>query len=408
MGVLARLWGLRSERPVFVSFSFGLLAFLLLYPAVDWLLRGMGIASGFHFHDFGAYGIAVERWLAGSPIYVPNENGGYHGSYLYPPIVLLVFWPFTELPFSRLLWNGVSVGFLWIGLQSVVSQLAVDLSVPERGLMLWALVGFQPLLLAIKLAQTPAFLTGLLCLSLVGLLRGGDGSRRAQYLSGALTAAVGTIKLTYSTAGAHLLAHRDRLLGALVSGGVLAVTSVLFFGLQTNVAYFEVLAWGFEQSRVVRSPALWLAPYYKPLYWLPGSLFIRIGASLLIAVGAVLAGATASREVFALGVVSFSLLSPLTYTYYFVAVLPAVVLMVAIEFEQDGLPSLPLFGLFLLAVHSYGLKFIVDVLPHLLSMETALRPLFPALQPGLWGNVLLVGLAALRVSAYIDVPRMLR
>ncbi len=404
MSIASRFWALRRTRPTFVAVTTAFLVFLFAYPFIDWVLRAAGIAGPFGFYDFGAYGGAVNRWLAGEAIYVPNENGGYHQKYLYPPITLLVFWPFTELAHARILWNSFSVALLWLGLQAVVAALDVHMSRLERGLLLWLLLGFQPLLLSLKLAQTAPFLAGLLSFSLAALLRGEFGHREFRYASGLCTAIVGAVKPSYSSVGAHLLADRDRLGGALATGIGLLIASMLLFGVETHVAYLDVLTWGLHHGDSARSPALWLAPYFKPLAWIPGSIYLRIGASLLIAIGALMAASDADREVFALGVVAFPLLSPLTYAYYFVPVIPAIVVMLAVEFERDGYPLLPVLGLWILAIHSYGLRLLVVDLPDLLGLGNMYEPLYPLLQPGTWGLILLIGLAGYRVAETIERP----
>jgi len=123
----------------------------------------------------------------------------------------------------------------------------------------------------------------------------------------------------------------------------------------------------------------------------PYSLAIRVAASLAIVVG-VLRADGAVREVTALGFAAVPLLAPLTYAYYFVAALPAVVLLVAAELDRpDGRPALPVVGLLLIQFHSYGLRWAGMTAPE--GVPAVL------LQPGLYGNLLLVGLAAARVAA---------
>lgn len=438
MAVLDRLWSLRRDRPVFVSGSLLLLAFYATYPFVDAWLRSIGVAPEFMFWDFGAYGGGVSRWEAGEAIYKQKANGSYHQSFLYPPVVLLFFVPFLRLlpgffgwldgllggvvllgPVvgylasirPAVLWVGASVLLLWVALVLAIDELGLDLTRVESVALLWLLLGFQPLLLSVKMGQMAAFLAGLLTLSLVGILRDTDGRRVVALASGAATAVVGITKLTYSFAGAHLLADRDRMIGAVATGIGLVVVSIVVFGLDAHLTYLDVLAWGVGTGDSARSPALWLAPYYKPLSWVPANLAVRILAALLISAGAVLAAGDATREVFALGVAAIPLFSPLTYAYYFVALLPAVAALIAVELDRDGHPTTVLVGFFLVSIHSYGLKFVVDVLPGLLdllpllaNMDATLRPFYPMLQPGLWGNAIVVGVAAIRVAQAARIP----
>lgn len=388
MSLLRRLLARRDEHPRFVAVALLALAALATYPAVDWYLRAADIAPRFGFWDFGAYSAAVDRWQAGESLYVQNDGGGYHGSYLYPPVALLAFVPvLLTLPFrpAVLLWSAGTIGLLWIALQRLATALGADFHPLERLGVLALIVGFHPVLLSVKLGQTAAALGALLTFAASASLRD-----RA-YLSGALTACCGVIKLPYAPAGAHLLEHRDRFVGAVAGGLVLLALSLLVFGVDAHRTFLDVLAWGINEGTAARSPTIWLPPYYRPFYGVPYSLAIRILASLAIVVG-VLRADGAVREITALGFAAVPLLAPLTYAYYFVAAVPAVVLLVAAELDRpDGRPTLPLVALLLIQFHSYGLRATGTVAPEWIP------GLF--LQPGLYGNLLIVGLAGVRVAA---------
>lgn len=388
MSVIRRLLARRADRPAFVALSVGVLLALALHPAVDWYLRVIDVAPPFRFWDWGAYSAAVDRWMAGDPIYVETESDGYHGGYLYPPVVLLVFAPLDlALPFADAAagWAVCTVGLLWVALQRLATALDAPLARWERVALLPVVVGFQPLLLSVKLGQTAAFLGAVLTLAASASLRG------RTYTSGVLTACCGVVKLPYAPAGAHLLGDRTRFVGAVGGGGALVVLSVAVFGVDAHLTYLDVLAWGIREGSAARSPRLWLPPYYRPLYGVPHALALRLVASLAIGGGVLRAAPAAVRESTALGFAAVPLLAPLTYAYYLVAALPAVVLLVAAELDRPaGRPAVPVAGLLLVHVHSYGLR---------LAGETA--PAWVAdvvLQPGLWGNLLLVGLAGVRVA----------
>ncbi|MEF8856205.1 MAG: glycosyltransferase family 87 protein [Haloplanus sp.] len=389
MSLFRRFLALRDDRPWFVAVSLLALIALGTYPVVDWYLRLLDIAPRFAFWDFGAYAAAVERWHAGESLYVRNDDGGYHGSYLYPPVALFAFIPFLlTLPFrpAALLWTAVTLALLWLATQRLVTALGGSFHPAERLAVLPLVVGFHPVLLSAKLGQTAAALGALLTFAASTSLRG-----RA-YLSGAFTACCGVIKLPYAPAGAHLLGSRDRFAGAVVGGLGLLCLSVLAFGVGAHRTFIDVLAWGVSEGSSARSPTIWLPPYYRPLYGVPYSLAIRIVASLAIVVGVVRAAPDATRESTALGFAAVPLLAPLTYAYYFAAALPAVVLLVAAELDRPtGRPAIPVVGLLLLHVHSYGLRGLGAVAPEWLPAVL--------LQPGLYGNLLIVGLAGVRVAA---------
>lgn len=407
MVLASRLWSLRQERPAFVAASVLTLAVLFVYPAVEWVVRSLGVAQPWTYNDFGAYMGAVETWQAGDPLYVPNEEGGFWGQYLYPPVFLLLFWPLASLPFAAagLAWGVVSVALLWVGLQLVVARLGVSLRWWERLLGLWALAGFHPLLLSFKMGQTGGFLAAMLAFALAALLA--DDRPRAT-LAGALTVFVTTFKLAYAPVDAHMLADRRRFLGGVAAGVALVGLSVATFGVETNLAYLDVLVWGFEHgsgSDRLPKASLWHPPYFRPLHWLPAAAVVRGVVAVAVAVAATLAR-DADREVFALGVATFLLITPLPYVYYFVAALPALLASLAVEWERDGHLAVPVVVLLLLQVHAYGLRLLVGELPTLLGGLPDL--VYPLLQPGLWGVLLFFALASYRVGQAVVVPPVVR
>ncbi len=432
MSALARLWGLRDERPLLVWVTLSTLAVFLAYPFVDWYLRPAVAVplcnAGFCFNDYGAYAGGVERWLAGGEIYV-RTDGSFHGTYLYPPVTLLYFLAFQGVDFvtTGYLMGALGVGLLWVGLVAAVELLGLRLSWPERLLLVWPILGFQPVLYTIKLGQVSILLAALQTFALVGLLlerrhrASAGGSRRerlAGLASGALTTLGSVFKLFYAPSGAHLLRSRRRLAGALGTAGVLAAVSVAVFGLEHNLRYLAVLAWGKGWGAAL-PPWFWHAGYYEPLValsqaWTPLSTLVRGGVLVGVVVLSLLGrGGDADLETFALGVAAIPFLAPTAYTHDFVVLLPAVAALVAVEFRRAGgvartasgdggvlarpRPWLPVFALLLLNVQAYGLKLVVHHLPPS-GLTATLSGLTLVLQPALWGNLALLGLAAYRVA----------
>lgn len=404
MSALRQLWTLRQRRPWFVAGSLAVLAFLVVYPAVQWWLQSVGIAGELRYFDLGAYRTAVGNWQAGDPIYVPDDDGDYHGGYLYPPVYVLLFWPLSELSFREAghLWNVLSVATLWVGLQAVIAAYGQRLAWYERGLLLWAIVGFHPTILSIRLAQVSVFLAGLLAIALAALVYGErTDSTFAQYASGVATALGGTMKLIYAPAGAHLLQNRRRFVGAIAAGLGLLAVSLAVFGVETHRAYLDVLAWGKGWGES-RPPHIWGPAYFRPLQGIDGtaSMVVRIAGTITISALAVY---TTDRDVdaetFALGVAAIPLLAPRAYTQDLVVFLPVVVVLLAAELRRpDGYPLIPVVGLWLAAIHAYGLYLVVEVVPPHLPGGDLLVALAPVLQPGLWATLLFVGLSAWRVA----------
>lgn len=405
MSAWTRLWALRRDRPVFTAVTLATVALLLVYPGIEWVVRSLGIAQPVNYQDFTAYARAVDAWQSGEPLYVAGDDGSYWGEYLYPPVFLLVFWPFTLLAREpgAVLWGVLSVGLLWVALQLVVRRLGVRLAWWERLLGLWLLVGFHPLMLSVKMGQTGGFLAAVLSLAFAWAL---VDETPWSSLSGVATAFVGTFKLAYAPVGAHLLCDRRRFAGAVGGGLGLLALSVAVFGVESHLEYLDVLAWGFQHGRgEPRLPTAtsWAPPYYRQLHWLPAAQVVRGLVALGVALAALFA-TDADREVFALGVATFLLITPLPYVYYFVAVLPAVLGMLAVEFEEAGYPTIPVVSLLLLQVHAYGLRFLAGALPRLFGGLPGF--VYPLLQPGLWGVLLLFGLTAYRVAQSSTTPEL--
>jgi len=451
MSILARLWAARKRRPLTVALSVFVLAFFLAYPFFDWYVRslfaanvsGFGRVTPFTFNDFSAFTTAVDNWYAGDPIYT-KRDGGYHGSYLYPPPYLLLFVPFFELQQATLL-QGIPFadgGFeaaamaqelaflclLWLGLQFVVEEPGYELASYERIGLLWLLFGFQPVLFSFKWGQTAAFQAGVLSFAFVALSWGergdGDGddpdgrgrtrARAWRIVSGALTTVASGMKLFYATSGAHLLADRDRFLGAIAGLVGFGAVSLVVFGPGHTFTYWDVLLWGKGWGTEPIPPWLWGPTYYRPFYVVASrspelAIVARVvGLVVVIALSLLARNAPADRETFALGVAAIPFFAPTAYTYDYAVLLPAVVILLAVELERDrGRPWLPVLAVWLLGVQAYGLKFMVDHLPAFLPAREAIVGLTPVLQPGLWGNLILLGLAAYRVSEHAAGPRTL-
>ncbi len=407
MSLASELWGRRHEHPVLVALSVFTVASMLVWPLVDALLARHEVVhvSPYGFNDFGAYYIAVDNWLSGEPIYTEADDGGFHGSYLYPPFVLPLFYPFAQLGFNAggALFGAFSLVLLWVGIEAVLGELGYDLTVAERLLALFALFGFQPALWNFKWGQVSTLLAALLCFAFYAHERGEHGHTGSQYLSGILTALASGVKLFYATSGTHLLRDWRRFLAGVGTAVFVLVASLTAFGWETHRLYLDVLAWGKGWGAGQHPPAPNQTAYYRPLY-LFDQLFETLGISLpsawmLVATAAgifavivlVLLTRTnpaASRPAFALGVTLIPLFAPRAYTHDLVVLLlPALVLFVSELEREDGYPLIPVIAVLLLHTHTYGTR----VSLHLLDPSWAVL-----LQPGVYGTLLLVGLAAVR------------
>jgi hypothetical protein len=410
VSIAHRLRRRRGERPAFVALSVLTVSVLVGWPAVDALLREIGLALPFGFNDYGAYSGALHRWRTGEAIYVRSEAGGYHGSYLYPPITLLLFVPFATVGFEAgaILFGVVSLVLCWTALAAVARVLGCDLAVEERLVLLVALFGFQPALRDFKWGQLSTLLTALLCFAFYAQERGaravgaGRSARVARFLSGGLTTLASSAKLFVATAGAHLLRDRDRLAGALGLAVAMVVVSLALFGVEAHRSYLDVLLWG-KGWGDHRPTYLWdTSAAYRPLAVLGGvGVAVRaVGVLGVVALTLATRGverADVRRSTFALGVACVPLFAPRADLHDLVVLLlPAVILLAGELDRPGGVPSLPVLSVLFLHVHRYVLELAVAP-PAWLPLAGAVRAHAAWLQPAAWATVLLAGLAAYRI-----------
>ena len=271
MALLRGLWARRRERPALVALSVLTVASVLMWPVVDAFLRHSDIihATPFRYFDFGAYTNAIEAWEAGEPLYVENEDGGYHGSYLYPPVILLVFYPFVKLGWETgpILFGAFSLVLLWIGLEVVAEELGYRLTLPERLILLFGLFGFQPALFDFKMGQVGTLLAALFCFAFYAHERG-ERRGSTQYLSGILTTLGSAVKIYCAAGGAHLLRNRRRFVAAITTAGLLVLASFVIFGVETHQGYLDVLLWGKGWGTDTHFPHTAKPAFYRPMHFL--------------------------------------------------------------------------------------------------------------------------------------------
>jgi hypothetical protein len=411
MSLSRTLWELRRDYPGFVTLSVLTVVTMVCWPIVDaWLQTVEAIhVSDYGFNDFSAYSDAVEHWLADEDIYVQNEDGGYHGSYLYPPFVIPLFYPFAKLNFvtGAVLFGTLSLFLLWVGIEAVVEELGHSLTVPERIVVLFALFGFHPQLWDFKWSQISTLLAALFCFAFYTHERGDRGLWGRQTISGLVTTVGSSVKIFYATSGAHLLRNRNRLLAALSSAAILLAVSLLVFGIDTHLAYLDVLRWGKGWGTEQSAPFMNLTAYYRPMFLI--EQFVEsVGLSVpsvwvipatALGVGGVVWLAVTRRHhpkaawpTFALGVAVVPLFAPRAYTHDLVVLLVPAIILLAVEFDhENGLPWIPVLALLLVHFHSVGTKTAI----HLFGRSEAVL-----LQPGVYGTALLVGLAAVRLAEH--------
>lgn len=426
MGIRRQFRSLWSREPLLVVVGAVTALFLFVWPAVDFHLRAIEVSTPLGYNDFGAYEWAIARWQEGGDIYV-RRSGSFHGSYLYPPVTLLLFVPFVEMGFhtGAILLGALSLVLLWVGLEAVLRVLGHEPRLWHRLLGLVALFGFTPAARDFKWAQIATLLAALLCFAFYAEERaegadpgyagvsGGTSSPRARaafrLASGALTTLASSFKLFYATAGAHLLRDTDRLVGAFVAALGLAGISIGVFGLEAHRRYLEVLAWG-KGWGAVDPIQLWDATAtFRPLRFfgtlaMPAKVLLVLGVIGLALAARGDRSAAARRSTFALGVAAVPLCAPQAALQVLTVLLLPAAILFAMELDRaDGRPWLPVLAVLLLHLHSPGLAVVLHP-PGWLPLGSLLQSQPYWFQPGMYGTFLLVGLAAVRVAEHASLP----
>ena len=419
-----QLWTYRRERPVFVVVSVVTLITLLGWLPVEHHLREMGIGLSYTFNDFSAYTEALNRWLEGTRMYVPQENGGYFGEYLYPPVTVLVFYPFETTGFETgaVLFGFTAIVLLWLGLEGVAGTLGYRLGIWERLGLLVMLFGFQPVIRNFRWTQTATLLTAFLSFAFYFQERaesesapygGSEVSERTRslyrYASGIFTTLGSSFKLFYATSGAHLLRDCRRFAGAIAAAIGLAAASLAIFGVETNLQYLDVLTWGKGWGEGKAMYAWDTAAAYRPMHAFGGlGLYLKI-LGILTVIGLTLAtrnetSRAARHMTFALGVAVVPLFAPKADSHDLVVLVVPAVILLAHELDRpDGYAWIPVLSVLLVHVHRYGLELLTRPEGDFFG-ATLLYDLGAFLQPGMWGTFLLVGLAAHRVAEHAVLP----
>ncbi|GAB3687913.1 hypothetical protein GCM10028857_21510 [Salinarchaeum chitinilyticum] len=387
---------------VFIAFA--------LYIPFNLILLAAGVVE-LRLNDFGAYYNAAVRFLESAPLYkttaeIPtleartSENMGY----LYPPLYVLVFVPFTLFsPFvAGILWNVIVLLFLLWSVSRLISTFDLDVTRNERILLYVLVASFAPTITWMKLGQISGLLAAFLCLS-------GAALRSKRHKLSAVTTVLGSsFKPFYATSGAHLLRDRRRFLSAIASVGGILLLSVILFGVETHLEYIEVLreGKGWETSR---GPSDWHATHFNPFYLLgPFKQVPRVGIVLGTAALALYSNKleTPIEYIFALGVAIVPLAGPTTNTLALNAVIPAMLMVGLYELETEGeVPAVLLISALLIHMHPYTIEILGKLGPQIYPPLEMLAPALPLLQPALYGMILLVGYILYRSLETSSVQR---
>lgn len=370
--------------------------------------------------DFGAFYYAALRVLTGHPLYVAGSVGPQSGvlihpardtpnPFIYSPISVLLFVPFALLPPLRaiLLWNLSSLGLLFVGVLFLLESYDVSLSPHEKLVVLACVTGFYPTIAWLQLGQTTGLITASLCFVAGFVERSGrTNAAKPTRFAGGLSAAVLALKPLYAPAGLFLLRHRRGFLGAIGVGLALAVTSVLGFGIDTNVAYLSYLAKPAYPGASGPHAAAFtpLAPF-GPFAWLVRLLLIGLAAALAWR-SRVLPHSQVDRAILSLGFLLVPILSPKPEFHYVNVVVPVLLVALVTGYRTGRGLLVTLFAIILVQSHYFVRIFLIEIGPNVVGVFSLahVRPVLPFVQPAVLGFAVLIGLFLFRTIVYMTSP----
>lgn len=382
--ILSEFLHYRQSDPVFFYLGVvALSAFALLLP-IELIFEIIGLTpSVLQHNDFSTYYATAEAMLNGEPIYTE----GVVRRYLYPPITVVFFVPFTTLPLpvAAVLWDVLGLAIFVAGALFLLRSYRPDLTIVEMIAVGWFVVGFGPVIVVLQRSQITTFLAGFLCVAAGFLERERADSGTVDW-SGVATAITSFPKLFYATSGAFLLRNRKRLLSGVVAGVALWLVSLGIFGVETHISYLEALA---TPNKFRPNPIKkWQRGFY-PFYVL-GSLerYARVLAILgvisLTMLTRKVSDVRIDREVFALGLLLVPLVNSTGDVLTLTLGIPIVVPVLVNELSSpDGHPVVPLTALLLIHVHTYATAALCCFVPRQIPIFAAFRPIIPFAQPAL-------------------------
>lgn len=375
----------------FVTLPFGVL-----------LLKLTGIADGTNFYDFGAYYNAGERMVNGYPLYdwtttypgvtdLPNSPDRY----LYAPIISLLFAPFTFLPYeiSALAWASISTFVYISGITVFLRSFDTEMSLKEW-LVIWSsALGFGPFVVTFISGQITAIVTGLLCISAASLH---SENRYSSKNAGAILAIPVAVKAYYAPVCAPLLREKRRFFAGASAVTALIVASLVVFGIDTMVSYVELLANGKGWGEAVDPPKVWNINDFHPFYYFGNTGYVLRGVLLsMIAIVSYRSRQYGFKYVdlyvFSLGLLGIVLGAPTLATSGVIVLAPVILFLLVTTYRsRPAISVLVLISALLIHVHPYTTEFLTSVLLPGIQAQAIAAMLVPAVQPAVWGILLLL------------------
>lgn len=389
---------------------------LILIPFLTYIPFNILLAVGGYvdppllFLDFGAYYNAAVRYSGGYALYTTSSQITELQSvpfanmeYLYPPIFVFIFIPFTAFGpiLAGYIWGVTSILFLIWSVSKLISMYNTDLGRQETVLLYYIVISFGPVISWVKHGNMSAVLAGFLCLSAVTL------RAKRDIMSGILTTFAVLVKPFYATSGAYLLRDRNRMVGAFLMVFIIISISLSIFGLEIHTNYLEVLQQGQGWGDKLPTPNKWSAGQYNPFYifgnyrnLVRGTLVLFTAAISLYSINLKIP----DEYIFALGVVIIPTAAPVTFTYALTAIIPGVIVVSLYELEaKEKIPLTFFFGALLVHIHPYTVDFFSKFGPNIYPPMNVFSPIVPILQPALWGTIILYGFILYRIIHYDSI-----
>jgi hypothetical protein len=277
------------------------------------------------FADWLTYVHAVERLLAGAPIYPPEQLSGPYVlvnvtlfGYAYPPSSVPLFLPFASYPIGLVAWLTLNVGALVTGLYAILRHELGRVRPLEFAMVLFGLAFLRGFAEGVAFGNASVGVAGLLAWSWV--------IGRGRPPVGVLAGVGGTIKLVPGTAvfWATRESFPRNLLTVIGVGGALALLTLPLVGIQSWFDYAKALSLSVPACGV--DPPTSIACHLVP--------FLGVGpAKLAGIVFALLAGGLAvlvRRPLLAFALVVIAWLSPVTDLHYHYLLVVYVLAVVAV------------------------------------------------------------------------------
>lgn len=253
---------------------------IIVASAISCILYGLYnlflFVSGAHIPahvDFGAYYQAGLRAVQGYPLYELSsefpellETPGDDNMYLYPPIVSLVFVPFTEMPFNIASRIWVISQFILAagGLTYLISSLRGNIPYWAIGVGALALLGFNPFTYSLQLGQITGLILGLLSVAAACLVKNYSSEmNRSDILIGVFLGLSGFMKPFLLPVAIVTVRRRRRFIAFIGTFGGLVILSLLLFSWHTHLEYLNAMV-STKASGQSYSPLHLLGPFKYP------------------------------------------------------------------------------------------------------------------------------------------------